>query len=82
MKTLFNYSVEFRRNLGIGYGKYTWFVSRPNYSRKALPMWTSDTVWVYSTDHASEFDLISNMDIESAIRYIKRFATDKYNVNY
>lgn len=82
MKHLANYSVEFRRFMGVGYGRYTWFVSRANFSRKGVPMWSSDTVWVYTTDHSSEYDAISKMDMCTAIRYIKRNATDKYNVNY
>lgn len=80
MKDLILYSVEFRRNFGFGYLTYTWFVSRPNYSRTVVPYWTSDSVWVFTIDDATVFDMISNMDKESAIRYIKLHATDKYKV--
>lgn len=80
MKDLILYSVEFRRNFGFGFGTYTWFVSRPNYSRKGVPIWTSDSVFVLTTNDSTVFDMISNMDKESAIRYIKLHATDRYRV--
>lgn len=74
------YKLEFVRNFGYGYKTYTFFVSRKNYDRNGF--YSSDTVWVFTTDDRSIFNrfMCTEISKESIIKLIKSFPTTKmYN---
>lgn len=77
---LSRYTVEYVPFFGYGYKTYTWFVSRKNYDRNGY--YSSDTVWVFTTDDRTIYNRLHCSDItkETLIKLIKSFPTTKmYN---
>ena len=74
---LSNYDIEFTRNLGYGFKRYTWFVTRRNYSRDGFL--SSETVWCYTTDSSLDYDAWKDESMTEYkwIQYIKSRPTTK-----
>lgn len=76
------YTLEFASNFGYGKKKFTWFLSKPNYTRDGF--WCSDTVWVYTTDDVTICNsyIFRRISLEEFVKFIKSNAQERYKSTY